>query len=38
MMDRATQVGEPLAYDCADRMEEAGLDAVEEDASSWPWG
>ena len=28
-MDRATEYGEPIAFDAADRMEAAGIDAVE---------
>ena len=28
-MDRATLAGEPLAYDCADKMEAAGISPLE---------
>ena len=37
-MDRATEYGEPIAYDAADRMEASWHHAVRgSDASSWPW-
>ena len=28
-MDRATEYGEPLAYDCADKMEASGISPLE---------